>query len=72
MLAHRSLAELSSERLHPAANGKRYRDPQPNIRGSPGSPVEELGKGSRDLKRTGTPQEDQQSQLTWMLGAPRV
>ena len=26
-----------------------------------------LGKGLRDPKRTGTPQEDQQSQLTWTL-----
>jgi hypothetical protein len=31
MLADRSLAWLSSERLHPAVNSDRYRDPQANI-----------------------------------------
>ena len=41
---------------------------QPNIRWSLGSLIKELGKGLRDPKRTGTPQEDQQSKLTWTLG----
>jgi hypothetical protein len=36
-----------------------------------GSLREKLGERWRDLKRTGTPQEDLQSQLTWTLGAPR-
>ena len=30
--------------------------------------MEEMGEGLKDSKRTGTPQEDQQSQLTWTLG----
>ena len=63
----RNLAYLSSERLYRAANGKRCRDPQPNIRWSSGSLSEELGKGLRDRKMR-TPQEDKQSQLTWTLG----
>jgi hypothetical protein len=63
MLADRNLAQVSSDRIHTAANGKRYRLPQPNIRWSPGSLMAEFEEGLRDLKRTGTPQEDQQSQL---------
>ena len=43
---------MSSERLHPAANRNRCRDPQLNIGCSLGSLVEELGEGLRDLKRT--------------------
>jgi hypothetical protein len=42
--------------------------PYPNIRWSPGSLVEELGERLKDLKRIETPQEDQQSPLTWTLG----
>jgi hypothetical protein len=34
MLAGRNLALLSSERLHPATYGNRYRDQQPNFRQS--------------------------------------
>ena len=30
--------------------------------------MEVLGEGLKTLKMTGTPQEDQQSQLTWTLG----
>jgi NTP pyrophosphatase (non-canonical NTP hydrolase) len=30
--------------------------------------MEELGEVFRALKRIGTPQEDEQSQLTWTLG----
>jgi hypothetical protein len=41
MLADRNLAKLSSERLHPEADGSKYKDPQPNIRWSSGSLVEE-------------------------------
>jgi hypothetical protein len=33
-----------------------------------GSLMKELRGGLRDLKRTGPPQEHQQSQLTWTLG----
>jgi len=54
-----------------ATNGNRCRDPQPNIRWSSESLVEELGIGFRDLKRTGIPQEDQQNQLTWTLRSRR-
>jgi hypothetical protein len=46
MLADRSLAQLSFERLHPAVDGNRCRDPQPNIRqSSRESCVEEGGIG---------------------------
>jgi hypothetical protein len=31
--------------------------------------MEELGEGLKDLKGIVTPQEDQQSQLTWMPGS---
>jgi hypothetical protein len=41
-------------RLHPAANGRRCRDPQSNIRWSLESLTEELAEGLGDLKRTGT------------------
>jgi len=51
-----------------ADNGNRCRDPQPNIRRSLGSLVKELREGLRVLKKTGTLQEDQQTQLTWTLG----
>lgn len=34
------LAKLSSERHHPASDGSRYRDPQPNTRWSQGTPKE--------------------------------
>ena len=40
MLVDRSLAQLSSEKLHPAADGKRCRDQQKNIRQSPGNLME--------------------------------
>jgi hypothetical protein len=49
------LASLSSERLHPAANGNRWRDPQPHIRQSLGSLMkegEEGLKGAREVKDT--------------------
>jgi hypothetical protein len=38
-----------------------YRELQPNIGGSPGTILGELGKGFRARKEIGTPQEDQQS-----------
>ena len=71
ILADRNLALLSSERLHPAASGNRCIDPQPNIRWNLGSLVEDLGERLRDQKRTETPQEDQQSQLT-LWGSQRL
>ena len=71
MFADRSLAWLSSERLHPAADSDRYRHPQPNSGWSLGTLMEELGEGLGDLEGLGTPQEDQQNQLTWTLGLLR-
>ena len=59
---------MPSERLHPTANGKRCRDSNPNIKWNFRSLSEELGERLRDLKKTGTPQEDQESQLVWILG----
>jgi hypothetical protein len=38
---------------------------------SSGSLVEELREGLRDLEWIGTPQEYQQSQLTWTLWGPQ-
>jgi hypothetical protein len=57
MLAHRSLAWLSPERLHPAANGKTH--------------SQTLDGAWRVEWRTEEPKEDsllQQSQLTWTHG----
>jgi hypothetical protein len=39
-------------------------EPQPHIRQSPGSLVGRVGEGLKELKGRGTPQKDQQSQLT--------
>jgi hypothetical protein len=44
------LAELSSERLLPPTDGDRCRDPQPNIRQSLGSVVEEFKERLRELE----------------------
>jgi len=44
------------------------RDPQSNIRWSLGTLVDELGERLRDLEGIGTPHEDQQIQLIWVLG----
>jgi hypothetical protein len=54
MFLDRSLVQLSSEKLYLAASGNRYRDPQPNMKYSYGSLVEELGEGLRDPKSIGT------------------
>jgi hypothetical protein len=50
-----------SERLHPADDGNRCRNPQSRIKQSSRSLVEELGEGLRVLEGIGTPQEDEQS-----------
>jgi hypothetical protein len=71
MLVDSNLAHLSSERLHPETDGNRCRDLQPNTGRSSGSLMEELGEELRALKGIGTPQEGQQSQLTWTLGVLR-
>jgi hypothetical protein len=64
----KSLAWLPSERLHPAADSDKCIHPQLNIGWKLGTLMEELGKGLRAPKEIGTPQEEQQSQLTWTLG----
>jgi 2-iminoacetate synthase ThiH len=63
---------LSFEKLHPAAASDRYRHLQPNSGWSLETLMEELEEGLQALKGIGTPQEDQESQLTWILGALRV
>jgi hypothetical protein len=55
MLADRSLTKLSSQKLHPAADETRYRDPQPNKRRSSGSLVEEWEEVLRETERSRTP-----------------
>jgi hypothetical protein len=71
MVTDKSLAQLSSERLHPAVGGNKCRDPQPNIRQR--AQREEWqgwsgGKGMREPERSRTPQENLQNQLTWAHG----
>jgi len=46
---------MSSERLHPAANGKRFRDPHPKNRWTSESIIEEFGV------RIEVPEEDRNS-----------
>jgi hypothetical protein len=65
MFTDRGLAYLSLERLYPAANGNRCRNPQPNIRVSSGILVEGLETGLQVLEVSRTPHEDLKSQLTW-------
>ena len=60
----KNLAQLSPERLHPAVDGNRCRDPQPNIKWSLGRLLEELGDGLRNLEGIGIPQGSQQNKLT--------
>jgi hypothetical protein len=55
---------MFSEMLHPAVDSDRGIHPQSN------SGIQKNRK--KDCVPTGTPQEDQQSQLTWTLGALRV
>lgn len=45
------------------------KDPQSNIGWSSGTLMQVLGKGFRALMEVGTPQEEQQSQLTWTIGS---
>jgi hypothetical protein len=69
MLADRRLAWLSSERLHPSADSDIVTHSQ-TVDGSWGL---ERKNGRKDYghKKIGTTQEDQQSQLTWILGTLR-
>jgi hypothetical protein len=68
MFADWSLAYLSSERLHVAPDQNRCRYSQPSIKYHSWNFVEELWEGLRNPKRTETPQEEKQSQLTLTLG----
>jgi hypothetical protein len=69
MLVDRSLAWVFSERLYPAADWNRCRDPQLSIGQRSLTPIEKSGKGLKVLRGMATPQEDQQSQLTWLTWA---
>ena len=51
MLADRSIAQLSSERLHIAADSDRCRYPQPNTGWSLGTLKKELGKECEPQRR---------------------
>jgi hypothetical protein len=66
MLANRSLAYLSPERVQPEADGNRCRvaEHQVELRGSCGK----VGERIDQVRGARTPQEDLQSQLTWARG----
>ena len=53
ILADRSLAKLSSKRLHTANKGDRCRDPEANIGWSLGNPVEEGKEEHRSYRGQG-------------------
>ena len=66
---NRNLAWLPSEKLHPGFDSDRYRHPQPN------RAWDAYGRiGGRKLapKGIGTPQEDQQVQVTYPWGSQRL
>jgi hypothetical protein len=65
MLADRSLAWLSFERFHSAADSDRYSRPSPNSGRNLGSLMGEYEEGLLVPKGIGFSQEDQHSQLTW-------
>jgi len=60
MFADRSLTQLSSERLCPAAHGNRRRDSESNITQSWASLLQELGKRQREMEMSRILQEDLQ------------
>jgi hypothetical protein len=47
---------MSSQRLHPAAEGNRCRDPQPNIKQGLGNPAEEGEERLKDPEGSRTSQ----------------
>ena len=71
MLAERSLIQLSSERLHPAADQNRFRDPQPNIRQSMSRIIEQIVEKLKDPEGIGNKQEDKQIEQNWTIRARR-
>jgi hypothetical protein len=70
MLADSSLPWLSFEILYPATDSDRYIYSQPNSRWILGLLWMDRRKDC-SLKEIGTPQKDQQCQLTWTLEAFR-
>jgi hypothetical protein len=71
MLIDKSLAYLSSEKLHPAPDPDRYRHFQPNSEWSLRT-HEKIGGRITGSEGIGTPQKDQQSQVFITLAAFRV
>jgi hypothetical protein len=67
MLAGKSLSLLSSETLHYAFDGKRFRDPHPNFRLRSTRLVKKCWEGLREPEELTTPYEDLHSQLPWAL-----
>jgi hypothetical protein len=65
VLADRSLAKQSSERLYLAADCNKCRYPETNFSWRSENPVQELEEGLKTLKEETTPQEDQESQQIW-------
>jgi hypothetical protein len=61
------ISMLSSERFHTAADLNRCRHPQTNSKWSLGNLMKEEER-LQAQRGIGTPQEDQQCQLTWTLG----
>ena len=69
MLTDRNLAWLCSERPYQQLTETDSRHLHPTIGLKSGTPVVELGEGLKKLKGRVTPQEDQQSQLSWPFGS---
>jgi hypothetical protein len=63
--------QSSSEKLHPATDGNRRTDPQPNISRALGSPAQEGKEGLWEPVGSRTPQRNLQNQLTGPIGVHR-
>jgi hypothetical protein len=73
VLADRSLAWLSSERLYQQLTETDEDTYSPALDWDRGMSMEELEEGLKEQKGMATPKEDQQYQLTWMPGSsPRL
>ena len=68
MLVDRSLAWLSSKRPNPPTDSDRSIYPQPNSVLELEDSYGKIGERIAAQSEIGTPQEDQQNQLTWTLG----
>ena len=62
-----NLAQLCPERFHPATDGNRCRDPQPNIKQTSGSLVEEWGIQMSKLEGAKDTQGPTESLSPWRL-----